>query len=155
MNLSIKAIKRLGVFVVFSLLATGSAFAQSTDENMASAGGIAGLLVVMLVLFIVAEAVVTLCLWKVFIKAGHPGWASLVPVYNLYILCKIVGKPGWWVILLCIPAIQFVFWVIISLDLAKSFGKEAVFAVGLMLLPFIFLPVLGFGDAVYKGPAGA
>ena len=91
--------------------------------------------------------------WKVFTKAGQPGWASLIPIYNLYIWCKIVGRPGWWIILLLIPLVNIIVGIILSIDIAKSFGKGAGFGIGLALLGIIFWPILGFGSAQYQGPA--
>ena len=91
--------------------------------------------------------------WKIFTKAGQPGWASIIPIYNWYILCKIVGRPGWWVILLLIPFINFIIGIILCIDLAKSFGKGVGFGIGLILLGLIFFPILGFGSAQYQGPA--
>jgi hypothetical protein len=91
--------------------------------------------------------------WKIFTKAGQPGWASIIPIYNCYILCKIVGRPGWWVILLLIPFVNFIVGIILCIDLAKSFGKGVGFAIGLILLGVIFFPILGFGSAQYQGPA--
>jgi hypothetical protein len=94
--------------------------------------------------------------WKIFTKAGQPGWASIIPIYNWYILCKIVGRPGWWVILLLIPFINFIIGIILCIDLAKSFGKGVGFGIGLVLLSLIFFPILAFGSAQYQGPsAGA
>jgi len=91
--------------------------------------------------------------WKIFTKAGQPGWASIIPIYNWYILCKIVGRPGWWVILLLIPFINFIIGIILCIDLAKSFGKGVGFGIGLILLGLIFFPILGFCSAQYQGPA--
>lgn len=91
--------------------------------------------------------------WKIFTKAGQPGWASIIPIYNWYILCKIVGRPGWWVILLLIPFVNFIIGIILCIDLAKSFGKGVGFGIGLILLGVIFFPILGFGSAQYQGPA--
>jgi hypothetical protein len=92
-------------------------------------------------------------MWKIFSKAGQPGWASLIPIYNYIVWCKIVGRPLWWVLLLfvCFP----IAYIVLSIDLAKSFGKGAGFGVGIILLPFIFMPMLGFGSATYQGPAAA
>jgi hypothetical protein len=92
-------------------------------------------------------------LWKTFTKAGKPGWAVLVPIYNLIVLTEIVGRPFWWAIMMLIPCVGAVFFLLISLDLAKSFGKGSGFGVGLFLLGIVFFPILGFGDAVYQGPA--
>jgi len=89
--------------------------------------------------------------WKIFSKAGQPGWAAIIPIYNWIIWCKIVGRPAWWVLLLliCFP----IFFIILSIDLAKSFGKGVGFAIGLILVSIIFFPILGFGSATYQGPS--
>jgi hypothetical protein len=89
--------------------------------------------------------------WKVFTKAGYPGWASVIPIYNAYILLKIAGKPGWWLLLLIIPIVNIVIAFIIAIEIAKAFGKGTGFGIGLALLGFVFYPILGFGDASYKG----
>jgi hypothetical protein len=105
-------------------------------------------------LFYLAIVILVICaFWKVFTKAGHPGWAALIPIYNLYVLCKIAGKPGWWVILLFIPIVQIVIGILVALGVAERFGKGAGFGIGLALLPIIFYPILAFSDAVYSGPA--
>ena len=92
-------------------------------------------------------------IWKVFTKAGQPGWASIIPIYNIYIWCKIVGRPAWWIILMLIPFVNFIICIILCIDLAKSFGKGAGFGIGLAFLGIIFFPILGFGSAQYQGPA--
>lgn len=94
-------------------------------------------------------------LWKVFEKAGQPGWAAIIPIYNSYIMLQIVGREIWWLVFLFIPGLNFIWAVVISLDIAKSFGKEIVWGLGLIILPFIFYPLLGFGDAQYQGPKQA
>lgn len=92
--------------------------------------------------------------WKIYSKANQPGWASLIPIYNIIVLLQIVGKPWWWLLLLCIPGVNFVFLIWMTNLLSKSFGKEEGFTIGLIVLPIIFYPILGFGSAEYKGPAG-
>ena len=87
-------------------------------------------------------------------KGNQPGWACIIPFYNTYVLMKIVGRPGWWLILFFIPIVNFIIWIIVSIDLAKSFGKGTGFAVGLIFLAPIFILILGFGPATYQGPAG-
>jgi hypothetical protein len=89
--------------------------------------------------------------WKVFSKAGKPGWAAIVPIYNIVALLKIAGKPVWWLILFLIPIVNVVVLFIAYISLAKNFGKGAGFGVGLVLLSFIFFPILGFGNAQYLG----
>src|SRR6266478_1107054 len=96
---------------------------------------------------------VIVAMWKVFTKAGQPGWASIIPIYNLYIWCKIVGRPWWWILLMLIPFVNFIILIILMIDLAKSFGKGVGFGIGLLLLGVIFAPILGFGSAQYQGPA--
>lgn len=90
-------------------------------------------------------------MWKVFTKAGQPGWASIIPFVNLYFLCKVAGRPGWWLILMLIPFVNFIILIIVDIDIAKNFGKGVGFGIGLILLPIIFFPVLAFGSAQYQG----
>ncbi|NOZ34944.1 MAG: hypothetical protein GXO80_06565 [Chlorobi bacterium] len=92
-------------------------------------------------------------LWKVFVKAGKPGWAAIVPIYNLIVLIEITGKPLWWFILFLIPFVNYIFIVWVINLVSKSFGKEVGFTLGLIFLAPIFWPILGFGKAEYKGPA--
>ncbi len=99
--------------------------------------------------------VVIVSLWKIFVKAGEPGWAAIVPIYNLIVLIKIAGKPLWWIVLFLIPCANIIAAVLIALALAKTFGKETGFAIGMILLPFIFYPILAFGDAKYTAPPPA
>jgi hypothetical protein len=94
-------------------------------------------------------------MWKVFTKAGQPGWATIIPIYNLYIWCKIVGRPGWWIILMFIPFVNIIVGIILCIDMAKSFGKGVGFGIGLALLGIIFCPILGFGSAQYQGPSAS
>lgn len=103
---------------------------------------------------IIAYAIVMLLIiasqWKVYTKAGKPGWAVLIPIYNIIVLLEIVRKPIWWIVLLLIPIVNFVILIIINVNLAKVFGKGTGFALGLIFLPFIFIPILGFGNAQYQ-----
>lgn len=91
-------------------------------------------------------------MWKVYTKAGQPGWAAIVPIYNIIVLLKIVGKPWWWIIGFMIPFVNFIVAIIVCVQLAKVFGKGIGFAIGLLLLGFIFYPILAFGDATYTPP---
>jgi hypothetical protein len=92
--------------------------------------------------------------WKIYEKAGQPGWAAIIPFYNFYVMLKFVGKPGWWLIMMLIPGVNVIFLVWMTNMLSKSFGKDEGFTVGLLLLGIIFYPILGFGDAKYLGPYG-
>ena len=93
--------------------------------------------------------------WKIYTKAGQPGWACLIPIYNIIVLLRIVGKPWWWLFLMMIPLVNIIFVVWTYNLLSKSFGKGEGFTLGLLLLSFIFFPILGLGSAEYQGPAGA
>ncbi len=93
--------------------------------------------------------------WKIFTKAGKPGWAIIIPIYNIIVLLEIVGKPLWWIILFLIPGVNIVFFIWTINMLSKSFGKNEGFTVGIIFLSFIFIPILGLGDAKYLGQAGA
>jgi hypothetical protein len=127
------------------------------------------LLVLGFIVFMIASR------WKIFEKSGEHGWASIVPIYNMIIMCRIARKPGFWVLLQFIPYIGII-WILAlrpegaaSLGLlkfipfigiiwsiwiinriAKGFGKNEGFTLGLIFLPFIFWPILGFGDSEYQ-----
>jgi hypothetical protein len=92
--------------------------------------------------------------WIVYKKAGKPGWASIVPIYNYIVLLEIVGKPWWWIFLYLIPIVNIVYMIWTLNLLSKSFGKDEGFTIGLVLLSIIFFAILAFGNAVYQGPAG-
>jgi hypothetical protein len=94
-------------------------------------------------------------LWKVFVKAGDKGWKAIIPIWNVLIMLKIVGRHWWWIILFLIPIVDIIVFVIVYYELAKSFAKGGGFAVGTVLLPFIFVPILGFGASSYAGPYAA
>jgi uncharacterized membrane protein YoaK (UPF0700 family) len=93
--------------------------------------------------------------WKLFTKAGKPGWASIIPIYNIIVLLEIVGKPWWWLLLMLVPVVNVVLLIMVMIALAKVFGKDGGFAVGLIFLSIIFMAILAFGDAKYLGPQAA
>lgn len=95
-------------------------------------------------------------MWKVFIKAGKPGWAAIIPFYNLFVLLKIAGKPGWWLVLYFIPIVNFIIHLVVSIAVAKVFNKGAVFGIFLLwLLSGVGYLILGFGKATYLAPPAA
>ena len=106
---------------------------------------------VLLVVYLVILVLVVAGLWRVFTKAGEAGWKAIIPIWDVLVLLRIAGRPWWWIILLLIPLVNLIVWLIVMLDLAKSFGKGGGFGVGLWLLSFIFIPILGFGSATYQG----
>ena len=129
--------------------------AQANSSNGAPDAVVGVLALAFFVLYLAILVFVIVALWKVFAKAGQPGWACLIPIFNIYIMTKIAGRPWWWLLLLFIPIVGFVIAIILLIDIAKSFGKGVGFAIGLILLPIVFMPILGFGSAQYHGPAAA
>lgn len=133
--------------ILNSLLLIG----QRNDDAAAAAAGVFALF---FFLFYIAIIVLILAsYWKLFTKAGKPGWAAIIPIYNIIVMLEIVGRPIWWIILFFIPCVSIVVAIILMIDLAKSFGKDTAFAVGLILLGIIFIPILAFGNSRYVGPA--
>ena len=88
-------------------------------------------------------------MWKAFAKAGQPGWACIVPIYNIIVLLRIVDKPWWWLFLFLIPLVSLVVAIYISHLVSKRFGGGIGMTLLLIFLPFIAWPVLGFGGATY------
>lgn len=118
--------------------------AQVGAGNLIAAG--LPMLIVGLILFLV----VIVSFWKVFVKAGQAGWKSLIPIYNLIVLIQIAGKPLWWLLLFLVPIVNIVFLVLLHIELAKRFGKGAVFGLGLCFLGFVFFPILAFDNSTYS-----
>jgi hypothetical protein len=112
--------------------------------------GILVFLYIVAVLFLL-WVVFVVAMWKIFTKANQPGWAAIVPFYNVYVLLKVVGRPGWWLVLTFVPGVVTIIFIVLMIDLARAFGKRGVFAVLLILLPFVGWPILAFGDARYVG----
>ena len=90
-------------------------------------------------------------LWYLFVKAGEPGWAAIIPIYNYLIAIKVAGKPWWYILMFLVPIFDLIFYIIILHGLSKNFGKGSGFTVGLFFFRFIFIPILGFGKSVYIG----
>jgi len=122
------------------------------SSDSSSSGAAAGVAVVIYLIYLALAVLAVVGLWKIFVKAGQKGWYALIPILNWYVIIKLVGREGWWLILLFIPCVNFVVLVILSIDLAKAFGKELGYGLGLAFLSFIFYPLLGFSDAQYRGP---
>ena len=127
-------------------------FDSSSPTGIAAIAAIIG---AMLIPIIIVAVIVIIGQWKVYEKAGKPGWASLIPIYNTIVMLEIIGKPIWWFFLLLVPCVNIVFAIWMINLLSKSFGQSEGFTVGLILLPMIFYPILGFGNYRYLGPAGA
>ena len=144
-----KLLLRFSLAVFYLSLPAQALLAQESNYTTSARGPSP---IVVIVELLIALFVIV-AMWKVFTKAGQPGWASIIPIYNLYVWCKIVGRPWWWILLMLIPFVNFIILIILCIDMAKSFGKGAGFGIGLALLGIIFWPILGFGSAQYQGPA--
>ena len=107
-----------------------------------------------IIIYLAIVVLLIVSLWKIYSKANKPGWACLIPIYNIIVLLRIIGKPWCWIFLLLIPIVNIVFAIWMTNLLSKSFGKNEGFTIGLLFLPFVFYPLLGFGEAKYNGPAG-
>lgn len=116
-----------------------------------------GIAILILLFFLIELGLIALLIvsmWKIFTKSGQEGWISIIPIYSAIVLLKIVGKPWWWLFLMMIPFAGIIFSIWTLNLLAKSFGKNEGFTIGMLLLPFIFFPILGLGKAQYVGQAG-
>ncbi len=127
---------------------------EAYEPTAGEAAGIMALLGVLMLPIIILVVIYIISMWKIFTKAGQPGWAAIVPVYNIIVQLNVQGRPAWWVIWWLIPFVNYVStWVmmiITGIDLSKRFGKSGGFAAGIILLPFIFLPILAFGSSQYQ-----
>jgi uncharacterized protein DUF5684 len=108
-----------------------------------------------LVIFLVILLFYLVATWRIFTKAGKPGWAVIIPIYSTIVMLGIVGRPWWWLLLLLIPFVNIVIGIIIINDLSKSFGHGLGYTLGLLFLSIIFIPILGYGGSRYVGPAAA
>ena len=128
------------------------------NYDASSPTGIAALFAIfaaLMVPIIIISIVMIIAHWKIYEKAGKPGWAAIIPIYNIIVLLEIVGKPIWWIFLFIVPCVNFVFLIWTINLLSKSFGQSEGFTVGLLLLGIVFYPILAFGNYQYLGPAGA
>ena len=124
---------------------------QSDTATAPSSGAAAGMGMGMMLVFGLIAVVLIAAMWKIFEKAGEPGWAAIIPIYNVIILLKIAGKPAWWLLLFIVPVVNFVIAIIVALAIARNFGKGTGFGLGLAFLGVIFYPLLAWGDARYQG----
>jgi uncharacterized protein DUF5684 len=133
------------------------AFLMQSDSGSNAAGNAAaaGMFGAMGLVWLAIIVLMIAALWKIFVKAGEPGWAAIIPIYNAIVILKIVGRPIWWIVLLLIPFVNLIVGFIVAFDLAKAFGKGAGFALGMIFLAPIFYPVLAWSDAKYQGAVAA
>ncbi len=142
-----KRILGLSLVSMVMLLFTGTAFARQSSASGAEAALVA---LPMVVFGIVVGLFMLICQWKIFEKAGKPGWAAIIPIYNVIVMFQIAGKPEWWILLLIVPVANVIISIITVVALAEKFGQGTGFAVGMIFLPIIFYPILAFGDSKYQ-----
>lgn len=132
-----------------TLTTLGGVVLQEGGAGMAAAG----VVIIVMWLFAIGIALLTIAgMWKAFQKAGEPGWGAIIPIYNAYLMLKIGGNSGWWLIGLLIPLVNFLVAIKVSIDVSKAFGQGIGIGLGLAFLSFVFWPLLGFGDYQYQGP---
>jgi hypothetical protein len=108
-----------------------------------------GMGIIGMIIYFAIAIFLIFAIWKIFEKAGLPGWGAIIPIYNAYLLLKIAKRPGWWLLLYLIPFVNLIIIIIVTFDIAKNFGKSTGFGLGLLLLGIIFYPILAFGSAEY------
>jgi hypothetical protein len=141
----------------------GASYSYGSSNSMTASGGHAGVFIIALILVAVVAVVSIVAMWKIFVKAGRPGWAAIIPFYNNWVLFEISGKPGWWMLSVLLSVIPFVGWILYfvlyilaMLELAKRFNKSTAFAVfGMIIFSVIGFLILGYGKDEYHGaPSG-
>jgi len=109
---------------------------------------------VYLFIWLIVALLTVIALWRIFTKAGEAGWKSIIPIWNVLVWLKIIGRPWWWLLLLMIPFVDIIILFIMYHDTSLSFGHGVGFTLGLIFLSTIFLLVLGLGGSKYVGPRG-
>ena len=122
---------------------TTESFEGANQGIMAAMGAVMFVYGIVFLLIIVS-------MWKIFTKAGRPGWAAIVPIYNLIVWLDIVGKPVWWIVLLLIPFVNIIVLIMLTHQLSVAFGQGIGTTLLLLFLPFIGYPMLAFGSATYQ-----
>ncbi len=118
-------------------------------ETISPSGSMIAFFAFFFLLYIGIIALMIISMWKIFVKANQPGWAAIVPFYNYYVMIEIAKKPTWWFGMMFVPLANIVFIIMIINRLVKNFGKSEGFTVGVIFLPYVFFPILAFGDAKY------
>lgn len=124
-------------------------------EQQDYSGAVAAGSGILMLVYLAIAVLLIASMWRMFTKAGKPGWAAIVPIYNVVVMLEMVGRPVWWLVLFCVPFVNAVVGIIVTNDIAKAFGKGVGYTIGLILLSFVFYPMLAFGPATYRGPVAA
>jgi hypothetical protein len=117
----------------------------STSSSMSG-----GVIAAYFVVWIAVAVLMIASLWKLYLKAGQPGWPAIIPILNTCMTAHVAGREWWWGLLVLIPCVGIVVWIIILIDLCKAFGKSGAYVLGLIFLPMIFFPILAFGSSQYQ-----
>lgn len=126
-------------------------YSYSSSYDPAMATGVAAFSAIYLIVMLALCVIFIIAYWKLFTKAGEPGWAAIVPFYNMYVIYKISMGSGWLFLLNLVPFVNFVVNIIMLFKLAKAYGKGVGFGFGLLFLSPIFLLILAFGSSEYVG----
>jgi len=135
------------------MLSLALMFQAPSDNDAAANAMLAGFGMGFMLVSLAILVVMVASMWKIFVKAGKPGWAAIIPIYNLIVLLEITGKPLWWFILMLIPLVNLIVGIMVLFSLARKFGKSGGFALGMLFLGPIFMPILAFGDSTYNPAA--
>ncbi len=122
---------------------------QGVMESLQYTPQLSGALMGLLVVYLAMIVLIVAATWKIFTKARQPGWTSLVPIVNLYVMLKIAQKPQWWLILMFVPIANLIVPALVIVAIAENFGKDSAFGIGMLLLPMVFMPILAFSNAEY------
>lgn len=132
-----------------------SAIYESSASSTVLGAALGTMLGFIIVFSLIVCVLSIIAMWRIFTKAGKPGWASIIPVYNMVVLFQIVGMNPWLLLLYIVPFVNYVASIVLiimlGIKLAKAFGKSSGFAVGLIFLNTIFMLILGLGNAEYVG----
>lgn len=130
---------------------TTSSYSTPADSAATAVGAVFG--VIFMIIYLVVLVLLIVSLWKLFTKAGKPGWAAIIPIYNSVVMCEIAGRPLWWVVLLFIPLVNIVVGAILGLEFVRAYGKDTAFQVLSIFFPYVIYPIMGFSkNTKYVGP---
>lgn len=139
---------------------------SSADASQGILNFLAGAAIIFGIIVVIYAIIILVAEIKMFKKGKQPGWAAIIPIYNQYVLCKMVGVNPWWILIVFVSgmlsfipvignllsiAVSIYFAILTAVSTARAFGKEDTFAIGLILLPIVFYPIIGFGKAEYIG----
>lgn len=121
------------------------------NDNGSSSNLFAFLFTTQYLAFLLVIAIFSILIfWKIFQKFGEPGWKSIIPIYNLYIMCKYILGSGLWMLGFIVPILNIIVAIMFAIKMAQVFGKGTLFAIGLIFFPTIFQAIIAFGESTYN-----